>query len=211
MNDVEKSWLAGIFEGDGCIDPDRGKPRLALEMKDKACIEEAARIWNLPFKLFDSPSRHRPNTELTWRIRKRIVRDPSYIKEIAPYFFSKRRDDVERKCGWTVLPEKIPHELSYIAGLLEAEGCLKPRSTRGNPVYPRIAIGMNDRDVIEWYKDAIGYGNVCTANKDATPHYIHTLNGGMAMDWMETLLPYMHGEKIADIEHTFRSNGRSMP
>lgn len=46
MNDVQAAWLAGIIDGEGCLDAPRGNPRVRIKMTDHDVVLRAALLMN---------------------------------------------------------------------------------------------------------------------------------------------------------------------
>ena len=44
MTDVQAAWLAGIIDGEGCLDSPRGNPRIRIKMTDHDVVLRAAEL-----------------------------------------------------------------------------------------------------------------------------------------------------------------------
>jgi len=86
-------------------------------------------------------------------------------------------------------------EVAWLAGILEGEGSfLRYRSIVKGKVYlyPRIVLGMTDRDVVQKVADMFGVslGKVKNA-RGRRPMYRAIIQGERAVGFMRALLPYM--------------------
>lgn len=95
--------------------------------------------------------------------------------------------------------EILSHEdLIWLAGLIEGEGCLDLH--RGK--YPRIRVGMTDRDVVGRVASLLGTSirmTLSTSGHRATFHA--EISGRRAASIMRELLPYMGARRSAKIGH----------
>lgn len=95
-----------------------------------------------------------------------------------------------------------PARITWLAGLLEGEGCfmLAKSVPRGNP---RISLAMADLDVVMKATALIGAGSISTSNRlGRRPIYTFVVTGIPAYEVMEAIRPFMgrrRGAKIDEI------------
>lgn len=103
-------------------------------------------------------------------------------------------------------------DLIWLAGLLEGEGTFDAQ--RGK--YPRIRVGMTDRDVVG--RAATLMGTRVRLSLKASPQkptWHAEIQGPKAADLMETLLPYMGARRSAAIaqvlgNYRLRASGKAV-
>ena len=90
-------------------------------------------------------------------------------------------------------------DLIWLAGLLEGEGCFDLHRGR----YPRIRLGMKDRDVVGRAATLLGARVRVTFHPAPKAAMWHTeISGAAALDLLTALLPHMgvrRSAKIAEI------------
>lgn len=91
-------------------------------------------------------------------------------------------------------------EISWVAGLLEGEGCFASGPTNHNP---RIQLVMTDLDVVINAAKILGCHKVIRNKQDTRtnkPLYRTNLYGGRAISWMMTLWSLMGKRRKKKIE-----------
>ena len=90
-------------------------------------------------------------------------------------------------------------ELSWLAGLLEGEGCFSHRKDRGVPV---VEVKMTDLDVINRVAQLMGrtVTPIPAGREGYQPQYRARIQGEPARELMRLLKPYMGQRRAARIE-----------
>ena len=124
------------------------------------------------------------------------------------------------------LAEKAPDPIEaigledrcYLAGLIDGEGsiyCGAIGPKRGRTCYPIVAMGMTDRDVIEWVASLWGVRVsyvLKRRNPRWLPQYFVRLSGKRAQILCRVLLPYLRVKKVqAELVCEFECDLRSAP
>ena len=143
MSRRDAAWLAGVFEGDGCLSSDKRSDRwpcLKLECVDRPLVEEAARLMCANVTYHDDS---RGGRQRLWIARRTGRATFPMVEQMLPHFGERRRAQAARIWGITTdIVESGSHE--WAAGLMEAEGCFKLHRDR-----PSARLKMTDRDVVE--------------------------------------------------------------
>lgn len=88
MTPTEVAWLAGIIEGEGCIDSTRTNPRLRVKMSDPDVVLRAADLmgarWHLDNYGLSQGHRQQYVAQITGE------RAAEVIREVLPYLGSRR-------------------------------------------------------------------------------------------------------------------------
>lgn len=80
-------WLAGLLEGEGTFDSQRGKyPRIRLAMTDRDIVGRAASLMDTSVRLQYRPAPASP----TWHAELQGERAASVMRAILPYMGSRR-------------------------------------------------------------------------------------------------------------------------
>lgn len=95
-------------------------------------------------------------------------------------------------------------EVAWLAGILEGEGSfLYSRSRTGGKdyFYPKIVVGMTDRDVIARVAALFGTSvYAIPVRPDRKPAFRAQINGTKAATWMVLLRPWMGQRRMAKID-----------
>ncbi len=90
MSDLQTAWVAGIFEGEGCIHLDkRGAIHVRVKMSDKDVIERLCQITRIG--TFRRETMSRTNKKSTWAWSVTAVAEGFAILSILSPWFGKRR------------------------------------------------------------------------------------------------------------------------
>ena len=85
------------------------------------------------------------------------------------------------------------HDIIWLAGLLEGEGCFR---TMSGSTTPRIDLGMTDHDVVAKAHRTLGeHGKVLKCIGVNKPVFKICLTGFHAAGWMMTLYPLLGGRR----------------
>jgi LAGLIDADG DNA endonuclease family protein len=105
MNEVEAAWLAGLYEGEGCLvrsfdkRSDHVSWAMTITMTDQDVIEKIVRITGLGGCLFTK--RQQPNWSDKWRWRIGATSDVKEVVEtILPHLGERRRARCEEFLAW---------------------------------------------------------------------------------------------------------------
>lgn len=80
-------WLAGLFEGEACIDAHRGKyPRIRLAMTDRDVVGRAASLMDAKIRLTLHAAPNKP----TWHTEISGDRAAAIMEEILPHMGARR-------------------------------------------------------------------------------------------------------------------------
>jgi hypothetical protein len=106
--------------------------------------------------------------------------------------------------GALVAPET---ELAWSAGLFDGEGCTSVlKAQRDKYSYVRMSISQKTPEVLERFKDAVGYGKIYKSNT----REIYSLDIYKREDVVETLKkiwPYLSSPKKKQAENAFNTVG----
>ena len=94
LKDWEWAWLAGLFEGEGCIHfSNRASVYLLISMADRDVIEAVDRLYPSPSGLRMRTFEHK-KTQWVWQVSERdVVR--GFLEGIRPYLYSRRTERLE--------------------------------------------------------------------------------------------------------------------
>jgi hypothetical protein len=97
-------------------------------------------------------------------------------------------------------------DLSWIAGLLEGEGCFTKTGDGRGRVVPRVQLRMTDEDVVRTVGSMLGSAVSYTMPRECgrQPTYKTQVSGGKALDLMRLLLPRMHSRRSKRISDLLR-------
>lgn len=99
------------------------------------------------------------------------------------------------------------HELHWIAGLLEGEGCFDIQKSRlKTKTYKsaRVRLNMTDADVVSKAMDIIGTGTISVGYpKGNKPVYCLCITGNQAVYLMNTIEPLMGSRRMLKIRDIF--------
>ena len=174
MNLNWTKYFAGVIEGDGSLFLQRNTersgrlslyPRIQLRMAEKCIIETFAEWVNSiqpPVGKYERPIRvitHAPaKKHHLEQFAANIIgrRAEILMSKMYPFWFSHRQGQVEatfKECGLT-LPTDMPkthmrrNTLSWLAGLVDAEGCFDTCKAQNGKRHARFQLSMTDKDVI---------------------------------------------------------------
>lgn len=95
-----------------------------------------------------------------------------------------------------------PEQLTYLAGLLEGEGCFSIRRREGRAPVPEVRLQMQDRDVVErvaeWLERPVY--ELQPRGSARRSSYVVTISGTLAKGLMKALKPMMGERRTAKIE-----------
>ncbi len=100
MNKVERAWIAGIYEGEGCLSQHKrdGQWAIAINMSDEDVINRIKET--VGFGKVSRPYAHK-NHKLTWyyTIHSR-AEIHAFIANILPWLGTRRRENAQRFLDW---------------------------------------------------------------------------------------------------------------
>jgi len=98
-------------------------------------------------------------------------------------------------------------QITYLAGLLEGEGCFRINRFKRNPAwaYPEVIVGSIDLDVLKNAQRISGVGRVYSRKLPDNPrhkqcHIWEVTKTAEAHALMRSVLPYMGARRTAKIE-----------
>lgn len=234
----ENFYFAGVIEGDGSLFLQRNiersgrislYPRIQLRMAESRIINVFAEWVNKihpPIGKYERPIRaitHAPaKKHYVEQFAANIVgrRAEILMRKLYPIWFSRRQGQVKatfKECSLiapTNMSNKYSKEeyLSWLAGLLDAEGCFDTCKSQNGKRHTRFQLGMTDRDVVSsvasWLDITFPSASpvkaggvekcvrVCGPYKTkGKPVFTVSLQGRRSVELMRKLQPYMHNEQ----------------
>jgi hypothetical protein len=82
-------------------------------------------------------------------------------------------------------------EIAWAAGLFEGEGCIAyaEQITSGKRYgYPRVSLAMTDLDVLEHFKQVLGFGNITPQRRYAAHHKPSWVWSAAGFQWSQALV-----------------------
>jgi hypothetical protein len=100
-----------------------------------------------------------------------------------------------------IIKAPIRYELSYLAGIIDGEGCVKFRETKSGH-YFRMQVNMTDEPTIDWLQDNFGGRKYFSSRvkykcKDL---WMWELNGDRAIELYKRIAPFLRIKRVYDLE-----------
>jgi hypothetical protein len=93
--------------------------------------------------------------------------------------------------------------IAWAAGLYEGEGCVC-MGLSGGYRSPRITLGMTDREPVEWFREVLGFGTICTRRRQAEGYkdiYRFEVSGWVRTGWVrEWFAPFLSPRRLAQFD-----------
>lgn len=242
----EEFYFAGVIEGDGSLFVQRNTersgtlslyPRIQLRMAEKGIIECFASWVNRtqpPVGKYEHPIRiitHAPmKKNYVEQFAANVIgrRAEILMRKLYPIWFSHRQGQVKasfKECGLAIpatLTKKHSEKeyLSWLAGLLDAEGCFDTCKAQNGKRHARFQLGMTDKDVVSFVASwldttfppvspvkAGGVEKHVQVNgpynqNEGKPMFAIRLQGRRSIELMRKLQPYMLNRKKLEIIDT---------
>lgn len=202
----EWQWLSGLLEGEGSWFYCRGRPTLQLQMNDRDVVEHAALLTGGNVGLVMPRGNVRRPSH---RLRVPAAHLAAVTRNVSPWLGIRRTS----RCLWLGL-EVIAQQrrtISWLAGLLEGEGCFDVRGAKGNrrPCL-RVRLGMVDEDVVLCASGFFGGSTVRASSRPARPRektmYYIGWNGAKAEDAMCAVRPFMGKRRSRRVDELLSLN-----
>jgi hypothetical protein len=223
-SEAECAWLAGLLEGEGSFMMTSQSvqlvsgvkvyryPRITVNMTDRDVILQAANMFG------NSVYRLPPQDGLKqqWRASTSGTHAASWMQRLYPWLGSRRRGQItrvfseyNRASDFANFSGESGESLYWLAGILEGEGFFGMITDwTGGKVYryPRIGVGMTDKDVIDRISPIFG-NKTHTIPAPGNSHgyltaYRAIIVGRSAAEWMRTLYPLMGQRRKHQIDTT---------
>jgi len=86
-------WLAGLFEGEGCVSVQGRTPTLGIAMADRDVIARVGELWGVTPSVQRYNSRV-PNTRTLWRVRLHGRRAMVWMERLFPHLGARRQQRI---------------------------------------------------------------------------------------------------------------------
>lgn len=105
MTPADLAWLAGLCEGESCIDLHRGRyPRLRLAMADRDVIARAAALMGCGVRV----TLPRPPHQAMWHAEIQGPRAEAILREILPHMGARRSARIAGVLGHSPVSSSAP-------------------------------------------------------------------------------------------------------